>query len=122
MSISSFATMSPEEMILTFKQGSEESFKEAWLRIDNSYYKTEPRITLGLLLRSFYFGLVLRYRYALDTLVGGDFLQCDGDQADNAIKKLIATYSSPNNIDSPLESIYDRLNTLETYNLLERML
>ena len=48
MSISSFATMSPEEMIFTFKQGSEESFKEAWLRIDNSYDKTEPRITLGL--------------------------------------------------------------------------
>ena len=79
-------TMSPEEMIFTFKQGSEESFKEAWSRINNSYDKTEPKMTLGLLLSSFYFGLVLCYRYALDTVVGGDFLHCDGDQAFNAIK------------------------------------
>ena len=62
-------------------------------------------MTLGLLLRSFYFGLVLRYRYALDTLVGGDFLQYGGDQAFNAIKKLIATYDSPSNIDVQLNSI-----------------
>jgi hypothetical protein len=27
------ATMSPEEMIFTFKQKNEESFKEAWSRI-----------------------------------------------------------------------------------------
>ena len=63
-------TMSPEEMIFTFKQGSEESFKEAWSRINNSYNKTEPKMTLGLLLSSFYFGLIHRYRYALDTVAG----------------------------------------------------
>jgi len=79
-------TMSPEEMIFTFKQGSEESFKEAWSRIFDSYDKTEPKMTLSLLLSSFYFGLVLCYRYALDAVVGGDFLHCDGDQAFNAIK------------------------------------
>ncbi len=28
-------TMSPEEMIFTFKQGIEESFKEAWSRISD---------------------------------------------------------------------------------------
>jgi hypothetical protein len=60
-------------MIFTFKQGSEESFKEAWGRINNYYDNTEPKMTLSLLLSSFYFGLVLRYRYALDTVVGGDF-------------------------------------------------
>ena len=128
MSISSSAIMSPEEMIFTFKQGSEESFREAWLRI-NSYYETiEPRMTLALLLRSFYFGIALRYRYALDTLAGGDFLQYGGDQAFNAIKKLIAIYSSPSNVDSSLASIFARLNTLETsttclkecYNLLRK--
>ena len=112
--MSSSVTMSPEEVIFTFKQGSEESFKEAWSRINNSYDKIEPKMTLGLLLSSFYFGLVLRYRYALDTLVGGDFLHCDGDQAFNAIKKLIATYSSPSNVDSCLVNIFARLNTLET--------
>jgi hypothetical protein len=80
-------------MIFTFKQESEGSFKEAWSRNNNSYDKTEPKMTLGLLLSSFYFGLVLSYRYALDTLAGGNFLHCDGDQAFNAIKNLIATYS-----------------------------
>jgi hypothetical protein len=51
-------TISPEEMIFTFKQGSEESFKEGWSRIYDSHGKTEPKMTLGLLLSSFYVGLV----------------------------------------------------------------
>ena len=107
-------TLSPEESIFTFKQGGEESFKEAWSRIFDSYGKTEPKMTLSLLLSNFYFGLILRYRYALDAVVGGDFLHCNGDQAFNAIKKLVASHSSANNFDSALISIYNRLNTLET--------
>jgi hypothetical protein len=63
-------TMSPEEMIFTFKQRSVESFKEGWSRISDSYGKTEPKMTLGLLLSIFYFGLVLCYRYALDAVAG----------------------------------------------------
>jgi hypothetical protein len=106
--------MSPEKMIFTFKQRSEESFKEAWSRIYDSHGKTEPKTTLGLLLSSFYFCLVLCHRYDLDAVAGGDFLHCDGDQAFNVIKKLIAIYSSPSNFDSSLVSIYARLNTLET--------
>jgi hypothetical protein len=106
-------TMSPEEMTFTFKQRSEESFKEAWSRIYYSHGKTEPKMTLGLLLSSFYFGLALCYRYALDAVAGGDFLHCNGDQAFNVIKKLIAVYRSPSNFDSPLVSLYARLNTLE---------
>jgi hypothetical protein len=107
-------TMSHAGMIFTFKQGSEESFKEAWGRINNYYDNTEPKMTLSFLLSSSYFGLVLCYRYALDTVVGGDFLNCDGDQAFNGVKKLIATYSSPSDYDSSLISICARLNTLET--------
>jgi hypothetical protein len=106
--------MSPEEMIFTFKQRSKESFKEASSRIYDSYGKTEPKMTLGLILSSFYFGLVICYRYALDAVAGGDFLHCDGDQAFNVIKKLIAIYSSPCKFDSSLVSIYARLRTLET--------
>jgi hypothetical protein len=79
--------MSPEEMIFTFKQKSEESFNEAWSRISDSHNKTEPKMTLGVLLISFYFGLLLCYRYALDAVAGGDFLRCDGDQAFNVIHK-----------------------------------
>jgi hypothetical protein len=106
--------MSPEKMIFTFKQRSEESFKEAWSRIYDSRGKIEPKITLGLLLSRFYFGLALCYRYALDAVAGGDFLHCDGDQAFNVMKKLITVYISPSNLDSSLVSIYARLNTLET--------
>jgi hypothetical protein len=80
-------TMSPEEMIFTFKQKSEESLKEAWSRIYDCHGKTEPKMTLSLLLSNFYFGLALRYRYGLDATAGGDFLHCDGDQALNIIKK-----------------------------------
>jgi hypothetical protein len=71
-------------------------------------------MTLSLLLSSFYFGLALRYIYALDATAGGDFLHCDGDQAFNIIKKLITIYSFPTDFDSSLVSIFTRLNTLET--------
>jgi hypothetical protein len=71
-------------------------------------------MTLSLLLNSFYFGLALRYKYALDANMGGDFLHCDGDQAFNIIKKLITIYSFPTDFDSSLVSIFSRLNTLET--------
>jgi hypothetical protein len=63
-------TMSPEDMIFTFKQKSEESFKEAWSRIYDWHGKTEPKMTLSFLLSCFYFGLALRYRYALDACRG----------------------------------------------------
>jgi hypothetical protein len=100
-------------MIFTFKQRSEESFEEAWSRIYGSHGKNEHRMTLGLLLSSFYFGLVLCYRYALDAVAGGDFLHCDGDQAFHVIKNLIVIYSSPSKSNSSLVSIFARLNTLE---------
>jgi hypothetical protein len=80
-------TMLPEDMIFTFKQKDEESFKEAWSRIYDWHGKTELKMTLSLLLSCFYFGLALCYRYALDATVEGDFLHCDGDQAFNIIKK-----------------------------------
>jgi hypothetical protein len=108
-------TLSREEMIFTFKEKSEESFKEAWSRIYDCHGKTEPKMTLSLLLSSFYFGLALHYRYALDVVAGGDFLHCDGDQAFNVIKKLIAVYSLPSEFDSSLVSIFARLNTLVTH-------
>jgi hypothetical protein len=107
-------TMSPEEMIFTFKQKSEESFIEALSRIYDCHGKTEPKMTLSFLLSSFYFGLALHYRYALGATAGGDFLHCDGDQAFNIIKKLITNYNLPSNIDYSLVSIFARRNTLET--------
>jgi hypothetical protein len=102
-------------MIFTFKQKSEESFEEAWSRIYDWHGKTKPKMTLSLLLSSFYFGLALRYRYALDATTEADFLHYDGDQAFNIIKRLITIYSMPTNFDSSLVSIFNRLNTLETH-------
>jgi hypothetical protein len=51
-------TLSPEEMIFTFKQKSEESFKEARSRIYDWHGKTEPKMTLSLLLSCFYLDLL----------------------------------------------------------------
>jgi hypothetical protein len=107
-------TMSPEDMISTFKQKSEESFKEAWSRIYDWHGKTEAKMTLSLLLSCIYFGLAFHYRYALDATAEGDFLHCDGDQAFNIIKKLIIVYSFLTNFDADLMSIFNRFNTLES--------
>ena len=52
MSSSAPVTSSPEELVFTFKQGDEESFKDAWSRIFDSYRKAEPQMTLSLLLIS----------------------------------------------------------------------
>jgi hypothetical protein len=79
-------------------------------------------MTLSLLLSCFYFGLALRYRYALDGTAGGDFLHCDGDQAFNIIKKLITVYSFPTDFDTTLVSIFNRLNTLDSNCLFKRLL
>ena len=107
--------MSSEEEVLTFKQGSGESFGDAWSRISESYVKTEPKMTLSVFLSSFYFGLLLCYRYALDAIVGGDLLHYDGDQAFNAVKKLIAASTSSNKkIESTFENIHTRLELLES--------
>jgi hypothetical protein len=82
---------------------------------DLHQHRAAPKMTLSLLLSCFYFGLALRYRYALDATAEGDFLHCDGDQAFNIIKKLITIYSMPTDFDSSLVSIFNRLNTLETH-------
>jgi hypothetical protein len=44
MSSSVATTLSPEDMIFTFKQKKEESFKEAWSRIYDWHGKTEPKM------------------------------------------------------------------------------
>ena len=71
-------------------------------------------MTQSLFLSSFYLGIALCYRYALDGVVGGDFLQCNEDDVVNAIKKLVFTYNLPSKSDSSFVNIFARLNTLET--------
>ena len=69
MSVLGPIPVSPMERIFTFKQGSEESFKEAWSRISDLHEKTEPKMTKSLFLSSFYLGIALCYRYAWDAVV-----------------------------------------------------
>ena len=74
MSSSTPFVMSPKAEVLTFKQKGGESLNDAWSRIFNAHEKTEPKLKIGIRLRTFYLGICLCYRLVLDTLVGGDFL------------------------------------------------
>ena len=99
-------TMSPEEMIFTFKQGIEESFKEAWSRISALQRETEPKISLSMVINSFYRGIALRYRYALDAVAEKYFFLCTEDEAFDAIRKLIMIYGTPGKFDSSFINIF----------------
>src|SRR4051812_13372493 len=114
--MSSFGStpFSPMVEISTFKQKSEESFKEAWSRISALHRETEPKVSLSLVIDSFYRGIALRYRYALDAVAEKYFLLCTEDEAFDAIKKLIIIYGTPGKSDSSFTNIFARLNTLET--------
>src|SRR4051812_40242114 len=95
-----FAFISPMVEISTFKQKSEESFKEAWSRISAFQRETEPEVSLSLVIDSFYHSIALHYRYALDAVAEKDFLLCTEDEAFDAITKLIMIYGTPGKSDS----------------------
>ena len=80
-------SVSPMERIFTFKQESEESFKEAWSRISGLQRETEPKMSLSFVINSFYHGIALCYRYALDDVAEKYFLLCTEDKAYDAIRK-----------------------------------
>src|SRR4051812_24871528 len=111
--MSSFGStpFSPMVEISTFKQKIEESFKEAWSRISALQRETEPKMSLSLVIDSFYRGISLRYRYALDAVAEKEFLLCTEDEAYDAIIKLIMIYDTPGKSDSSFTSIFARLKT-----------
>src|SRR4051794_26531747 len=92
--------VSPMERIFTFKQESEESFKEAWSRISDLRRKTKPKMSLSLVINSFYHGITLCYRYALDAVAKKDIFRFTKDEALDAINKLIIIYNMPSKSDS----------------------
>src|SRR4051812_27904482 len=106
--------ISPMIEISTFKQKSEEIFKEAWSRISALQRETEPKVSLSLVIDSFYHDIALRYRYALAAVDEKYFLLCTEDEAFDAIRKLIMIYGTPGKSDSSFTNIFARLNTLET--------
>ena len=63
--------------LVTFKQKSGESFKEAWDGILELHQKIQPMLAVYVLLRCFYFGLFEEYKHALDVMVGGSFVEYD---------------------------------------------
>src|SRR3954463_6882193 len=71
-------------------------------------------MSLSLVIDSFYRGIALRYRYALDAVAEKHFLLCTEDEAFDAIKKLIMIYGTPGKSDCSFKNIFARLNTLET--------
>src|SRR3954463_8989455 len=71
-------------------------------------------MSLSLVIDSFYRGIALRYRYALDAVAEKDFLLCTKDEAFDAVRKLIMIYGTPGKSNSSFINIFARLNTLET--------
>src|SRR4051812_145927 len=106
--------MTPMEEIFTFKKKSEESFKEAWSRISALQRETKPKMSLSLVINSFYHGIALCYRYALDVVDEKDIFRCTEDEAFDAIKKLIIIYNMPGKSDTSFIDIFARSNTLES--------
>src|SRR4051812_2290263 len=71
-------------------------------------------MSLSLVIYSFYHGIALHYRYALDVVAEKDIFLCTANEAFDAIKKLIAIYNTPGKYDSSFTNIFSRFNTLET--------
>ena len=80
------------------------------LGLESLLYKREiePKMSLSLVINSFYHGLALRYRYVLDAVAEKDILLCTKDEAFDAINKLIIIYNTPGKCDSSFIDIFAR--------------
>ena len=88
MSVSAYYVSSPEVEVRSFKQQSGESLKDAWYRISEHRRCTKKYSTM-ILLRNFYVGITVLYRYVLDTLTGGNFLGTHALEASYIIESLV---------------------------------
>jgi hypothetical protein len=79
----------PEVEVRTFKQQGGESLKDDWYRISNSHHRCTKKHSTMILLRNFYVGITSWYRYVLDTLAGGNFLDTPALEAWTLIKILV---------------------------------
>ena len=91
MSSSILFIESPESEVLTFKQRSGESLKDAWYRIKNAHHRSTKNPLAAVLLRNFYIGITSWYRYVLNTITGGNLLGINALEAFNVIESLVGT-------------------------------
>jgi hypothetical protein len=90
LSAFSFVSMSiPEVEVHTFKQQGGESLKDAWYHISNAHRRCTKKHSTTILLRNFYVGISSWNRYALDTLIGGNFLGTPAGEACTIIESLV---------------------------------
>jgi hypothetical protein len=104
----------PEVEVRTFKQQGGESLKDAWYRICDAHYRCTKKYSTMILLRNFYVGISAWNRYALDTLVGGNFLGAPATEAYTLIESLVG--SPPTNVtktENTIEEVVKRLESLE---------
>ena len=79
----------PEIEVCSFRQQGRESLKDAWYRISDARHRCTKKYCTMILLRKFYVGITSWYRYALDTLTGGNFWGTSALEACNLIESLV---------------------------------
>jgi hypothetical protein len=104
----------PEVEVHTFKQQGGESLKDAWYRISNSHHRCTNKHSTMILLRNFYVGITSWYRYALDTLAGGNFLGTPAHEACTLIESLVGVPPiHVVKIEITLEEVIEKVGSLE---------
>src|SRR3989337_223314 len=120
MGSSSPIACTPENKVLNFKQRGGENLKDAWYMICNAHNRSIHKQSTVVLLRSFYVGITIWYRFFLDTITGGNFLMCPSLDAFNAMGNLEG--SPPiiiNETVLTLEHVMQRLDAIENKMLTE---
>ena len=87
---SSSTICTPEDEV-NFKQRGGENLKDAWYRICNAHNRPIRKQSTVVLLRRFYVGITIWYRFVLDTITGGNFLMCPSLDAFNATGNLVGS-------------------------------
>jgi DNA-directed RNA polymerase subunit H (RpoH/RPB5) len=104
----------PEVKVCTFKQQGGESLKDAWYRISDSHHMCTKKHSTMILLRNFYVGITSWYRYVLDTLAGGNFLDTPAVEACTLIESLVGVPSiHVVKTKVTLEEVLEKLSSLE---------
>ena len=114
MSGSAHHVLVPEVEVRSFKQRSGESLKDAWYRISDSHRRCAKKYSTMILLRNFYVGITIWYRYVLDTLTGGNFLGTPALEASYIIESLVGIPPvNETKIEISLEDVMKKLESIE---------
>jgi len=104
----------PEVEVRSFKQHSGESLKDTWYRISDAHRRCTKKYSTMILLRNFYVGITIWYRYVLDTLTGGNFLGTPALEACYIIESLVGIPPvNETKIEISLEDVMKKLEFIE---------